>query len=226
MLEGLRWRQQHDVLRALLIFLCRQLCKAAVGLHLLLRSFSHHLVGSDKFESKVSLLAHMLAAKNAGENSPPNAGFCQVFTVGTQSLSDGRNVVFLVIGFSFVTLLLMLLFPFLLGFDYPQSQLVSLRCQLLPELIDIADVQSLLAACTSYWTCISSFWFGGFAFIGVLCILLFFLFLVLLFPFFLVFLFVFDLFSLFLVLVLCDSFRLLGSNHLFGCFIWPTCVST
>ena len=38
---------------------------------LLLRSFSHHLVGSDKFESKVSLLAHMLAAKNAGENSPP-----------------------------------------------------------------------------------------------------------------------------------------------------------
>jgi hypothetical protein len=33
----------------------------------------------------------------------------------------------LVIGFSFVTLLLMLLFPFLLGFDYPQSQLVSSR---------------------------------------------------------------------------------------------------
>lgn len=38
---------------------------------LLLRRFSHHLVGPHKFESKVSLLTDMLDTKNARENTPP-----------------------------------------------------------------------------------------------------------------------------------------------------------
>lgn len=50
--------------------------------------------------------------------------------------------VLLVVGFTFVPLLLHFLLPVLLGFDNPKSELISLACQVMDSLLRFAEISS------------------------------------------------------------------------------------
>mmetsp|Transcript_61773 Transcript_61773/g.171216 ORF Transcript_61773/g.171216 Transcript_61773/m.171216 type:complete len:337 (-) Transcript_61773:1073-2083(-) len=143
--EGLRGREEHEVLGALWVLLRPLPRQAPVEFDLLLGCPAHHMVGADELDGIVGVLLRVLAPEHAREHALADTALGLVLAAWSEDLSDGGDVVGLVVGLAprllaprcFQALLALL--PLLLRLDDVQPQLVPLVLKAFLHLCEVAE---------------------------------------------------------------------------------------